>query len=289
MKSGFISLIGRTNAGKSSLLNYLLGEDISMVSHKANATRRKVNGIVMHGENQLIFVDTPGLHQSEKLINKLMVDVAIKSIGDSDAVVFVASVFDDLSDYEKFLSMKIEQKHIVVITKTDQTSDEKVVKKLIEYQKYQDKFSAILPISIKKNVYKKGILDEISKILPEHPYFFDPELISSTNTKDLYRDFILEAVYESVSSEIPYATDVIVAKVKEEDENFSIQADIITDTNSHKQILIGKNAETIKRIGIRARKRISEFSKVKIYLKLQVVVKKSWKSDRKSLESHFIY
>ena len=289
MKSGFVSLIGRTNAGKSSFLNYILGEKISLVSHKVNATRRKINGIVMHGSDQIIFVDTPGLHESNKMMNKIMVEVALNAIGDSDLVLFLAPIHDSTENYEKFLNSHDGINHIVLLTKIDEANDEKIVKKLSEYQKFQDKFGAIIPINIKKNVFKRQILDEICKFLPEHEYFYDPELISSTNLRDIYRDFILESIFENTNSELPYSTDVIIEKVNETPNLISIYAKIITDTQSHKQILIGKNGDTIKRIGIKSKKLISAFSKVKIYVKLSVFVKKSWKNDENSIKSHFIY
>ena len=268
MKSGFVSLIGRTNAGKSSFLNYILGEKISLVSHKVNATRRKINGIVMHGSDQIIFVDTPGLHESNKMMNKIMVEVALNAIGDSDLVLFLAPIHDSTENYEKFLNLH---------------------NGVNQYQKFQDKFGAIIPINIKKNVFKRQILDEICKFLPEHEYFYDPELISSTNLRDIYRDFILESIFENTNGELPYSTDVIIEKVNETPNLISIYAKIITDTQSHKQILIGKNGDTIKRIGIKSKKLISAFSKVKIYVKLSVFVKKSWKNDENSIKSHFIY
>ena len=289
MKSGFVCLIGRTNAGKSSFLNYILGEKISLVSHKVNATRRKINGIVMHEGDQIIFVDTPGLHESNKIMNKIMVEVALNAIGDSDLVLFLAPIHDSTENYEKFLNSNENVAHIVLLTKIDEANDEKIVQKLTEYQKFQDKFRAIIPINIKKNVFKRQILDEICKFLPEHEYFYDPELISSTNLRDIYRDFILESIYENTNGELPYSTDVIIEKINETPNLISIYAKIITDTNSHKQILIGKNGDTIKRIGIKSKKLISAFSKVKIFVKLSVFVKKSWKNDENSIKNQFIY
>jgi len=289
LKSGFVTLIGRTNSGKSSLLNYLIGENLSLVSHKANATRRKISGIAMNGDDQVIFIDTPGLHESGKLMNKLMIEVALKSIGDADLVLFLASIHDSVENYEKFLAIENLPRHIVILSKTDEASAEKIVAKLTEYSAFADKFEAIIPVSIKKQIYKRQILDEICKFLPEHPYYYDPELISAAQTRDIYRDLILQAVFESVSSEVPYYTDVVVKKVTEKPEIIEIYADLLTDTQSHKTILIGKNGETIKRIGIRARKLISNFSKVKIYIKLAVFVKKSTFFNEKLMKSEFIY
>ena len=177
----------------------------------------------------------------------------------------------------------------MILTKIDEVNDEKIVRRLLQYQKFTDKFEAIIPVSIKKKVYKKQVLDEICKILPEHEYFYDPEILSATNEREIYRDFILEAIFESMSDEIPYCSDVVMEKVIEKPGLISVYARIITDTNSHKEMLIGKNGEAIKRIGIRAKKLISNFSKVKIYLKLTVFVKKSWKNDEFMVKTDFIY
>ncbi|WP_261517475.1 GTPase Era [Campylobacter lanienae] len=286
MRSGFITLIGRTNAGKSSLLNYLLDHKISMVSHKQNATRRKILGIVMHDDdNQAIFIDTPGLHDSSKALNKFMIQSAIKSLGDADVVVFVTSVFDSVENYEKFLNLNSPLPHIIALTKIDEVSQDKLFKKLNEYQKYSNNFQAIIPITIKKQAYKKIFLDALIPLLPEHPHYYDPEFITTTNEKDIYRDFILEAIFECVSQEIPYSSDAIISKVKQSDI-LEIQAKIVTDNAHHKAILIGKNGATIKRIGIVARKIISKFSNQKVCIKLSVEVDKNWHTNENSIKKY---
>ena len=283
MKSGFVSIIGRTNAGKSSFLNALLNEKIAIVSHKQNATRRKINGIVMNGEDQIIFTDTPGLHESNKAINQLLINQAIKSMGDCDLIVFLAPIHDDTSDYEKFLALNPEKPHILVLTKVDESSNAKVLEKITKYQKFQDKFAALLTFSTKQPTYKKPLLDEICKLLPEHEYFYDPEFLTPTNEKEIFREFILEAIYENLSDEIPYLSDVIIKSVKEKTGITEIYASIITERDIHKSMIIGKNGETIKRIGIFARKLIQNLTNTKVFLKLDVVVKKGWSKEEKSL------
>lgn len=283
MKSGFVSIIGRTNAGKSSFLNALLNEKIAIVSHKQNATRRKINGIVMNGEDQIIFTDTPGLHESNKAINQLLINQAIKSMGDCDLIVFLAPIHDDTSDYEKFLALNPEKPHILVLTKVDESSNAKVLEKITQYQKFQDKFAALLTFSTKQPTYKKPLLDEICKLLPEHEYFYDPEFLTPTNEKEIFREFILEAIYENLSDEIPYLSDVIIKSVKEKTGITEIYASIITERDIHKSMIIGKNGETIKRIGIFARKLIQNLTNTKVFLKLDVVVKKGWSKEEKSL------
>ena len=283
MKSGFVSIIGRTNAGKSSFLNALLNEKIAIVSHKQNATRRKINGIVMNGEDQIIFTDTPGLHESNKAINQLLINQAIKSMGDCDLIVFLAPIHDDISDYEKFLALNPEKPHILVLTKVDESSNAKVLEKITQYQKFQDKFAALLTFSTKQPTYKKPLLDEICKLLPEHEYFYDPEFLTPTNEKEIFREFILEAIYENLSDEIPYLSDAIIKSVKEKTGITEIYASIITERDIHKSMIIGKNGETIKRIGIFARKLIQNLTNTKVFLKLDVVVKKGWSKEEKSL------
>ena len=283
MKSGFVSIIGRTNAGKSSFLNALLNEKIAIVSHKQNATRRKINGIVMNGEDQIIFTDTPGLHESNKAINQLLISQAIKSMGDCDLIVFLAPIHDSISDYEKFLALNPEKPHILVLTKVDESSNAKVLEKITQYQKFQDKFAALLTFSTKQPTYKKPLLDEICKLLPEHEHFYDPEFLTPTNEKEIFREFILEAIYENLSDEIPYLSDAIIKSVKEKTGITEIYASIITERDIHKSMIIGKNGETIKRIGIFARKLIQNLTNTKVFLKLDVVVKKGWSKEEKSL------
>ena len=283
MKSGFVSIIGRTNAGKSSLLNFLLDAKITIVSHKQNATRRKISGIVMNGEDQIVFTDTPGLHESNKTLNKLMINEAIKSMGDCDAIVFLAPIHDSIDDYVKFLNLNPQKPHILVLTKVDEVSNAKVLEKIAQYQKFQDKFRALLPFSVKKQTYKKPLLDEICKLLPEHEYFYDPEFLTPTNEKEIFREFILEAIYENLSDEIPYLSDAIIKSVKEKTGITEIYASIITERDIHKSMIIGKNGETIKRIGIFARKLIQNLTNTKVFLKLDVVVKKGWSKEEKSL------
>ncbi|AJC90653.1 GTPase Era [Campylobacter subantarcticus] len=284
MRSGFVSIVGRTNAGKSSILNSLLEEKVAMVSHKQNATRRKINAIVMHEDHQLIFIDTPGLHASSKAMNQLMIDLAIKSIADCDVILFVASIYDDIKDYENFLSLNPKVPHIILINKVDLVKKEILLKKLSEYARFSSHFSAIIPYSAKQKFYKKILLDEMVKYLPEHPYYFDPEFITTTNEKDIYRDFILETIYENLSDEIPYTTEVKIEKIKEIDQIYHINATIITDGNSHKGMILGKDGATIKRIGKEARIKIEKLAQKKVMLKLFVQLEKKWHKNEQNLK-----
>ena len=283
-KAGYVALIGRPNAGKSTLLNWLLGEKIAMVSHKAQATRKRLYAIVMHKNAQIIFIDTPGLHEKERLLNKFMLEEALKAIGDCDLILFLAPVTDPVVHYEKFLELAKNRPHILVLTKIDMVSNEELLKKIAEYQKYQDRFLELVPVSVKKNIGKEALLDTIVKYLPEHPYYYDPELLTTENIRDIYKELIREAIFENLSDEIPYESDVIIEKIEETPTMDKVYAMIVVEKPSQKGIIIGKKGETIKRIGKDARRLLEEFSGKKIFLNLFVVVKKGWTKSKKEME-----
>jgi GTPase len=285
-KCGYVSVVGRPNAGKSSLLNCLVGEKIAMVSHKANATRKRSNIIVMHEDDQIIFVDTPGIHETEKLLNQFMLEEALRAMGDCDLILFLAPVTDSLKYYEDFLEKnKKNTKHILLLTKIDFVNNDELMAKLKEYEKYSDKYEAIIPISIKKATKKADILDEVVKYLPEHPYLFDPEIMTTEHLRDIYKEFIRESIFENISDEIPYETDVIVNKVEEKPNVDVIKATIIVQKDTQKGMIIGQNATAIKRIGKAARIKIEKLSGKKCYLELFVSIKKNWTKNKDALKS----
>jgi len=284
-KAGFVSLIGRPNAGKSTLMNSLLGEKIAMVSQKANATRKRSNAIVMYEDTQIIFVDTPGLHEKEKVLNQFMLDEALKAMGDCDLIVYLAPVTDSVEHYEKFLKLNNDKvKHIIVLSKIDQVSQEKLFKKINSYSPFAQHFEALIPVAIPRKVGHDDLLKVISKNLPESPFLYDPEDLTSELVRDIYAGFIREGIFENVSDEIPYESDVIIDSIEEDDGIDRIYATIIIEKESQKGILIGKGGESIKRIGKSAREKIERLSGQKAYLNLQVTVKKGWTKDKAFLE-----
>ena len=283
-KAGFVSVVGRPNSGKSSLLNWLIGEKLALVSHKANATRKRMNFIVMHKNTQIIFIDTPGIHQKERLLNQFMLEEALKAIGDCDLILFLASVKDSIQEYENFLKLnKKKTPHIVLLTKMDLVSKNELLKKIAQYHKYQESYKELVPISIKKGTKQSELLDIISKYIPNHPYLYDPELLTTENLKEIYKEYIREALFNNLSDEIPYSSDVVVEKVEEGKELEKIYANIITEKKSQKGMIIGKGGSAIKRIGTEARKNIENLSGKKVFLKLEVMVKPGWSKDKKAL------
>jgi len=285
-RAGFVAVVGRPNAGKSTLLNYIIGEKLAMVSKKAQATRKRMNIIVMHKNAQIIFVDTPGIHKKERLLNQFMLDEALKAMGDSDLIIFLAPVTDKLTEYEKFLALNEakETKHIIVLTKIDHVKQGDILKKLGEYQKYQDKFEAIIPFSVNKKVGKEQLLDEITRHLPESPWLFDPEILTTDNIRDIYKELIRESIFENMSDEIPYESDVIIDKIYEEEHIDKVYATIIVEKETQKGVIVGQKGAGIKRVGKLAREQMERFAGKKIFLDLHVSVKKGWSKNRESLE-----
>jgi GTP-binding protein Era len=285
-KAGFVSLIGRPNAGKSTLMNSLLGEKIAMVSQKANATRKRSNAIVMHEDTQIIFVDTPGLHEREKILNQFMLDEALKAMGDCDLIVYLAPITDSTEHYEKFLKLNAnKRKHIIVLSKIDQVKQDRLFKTIASYNQYSDEFEALIPVAIPKKIGHDELLKVISKNLPESPFLFDKDNLTSELVRDIYAGFIREGIFENVSDEVPYESDVLIDGIEEDDARIDkIFATIIIEKESQKGIIIGKGGECIKRIGKSAREKIQMLSGKKAYLELQVSVKKGWSKDKAFLE-----
>ncbi len=283
-RAGFVATVGRPNAGKSTLLNYLVQEKVAMVSHKQNATRKRLNIIVMDGENQLIFVDTPGLHKREKLLNQFMLQEALNAISDCDLILFLSPISDSLEHYEEFLSLSKDKPHIVLITKCDGFSSEEIAKKLQEFEKYSDKFLEILPFSIKRDKYRETLIKTVSKYLPNAPHFYDPEILTDSHLRELYKEFIRESLFDNLSDELPYESDVIIDKIEEGERLDRVFATIIVEKSSQKMVVIGEGGKTIKRIGKSAREKIEALSGKKIYLELFVSIKKGWSKDKASLK-----
>lgn len=291
-KAGFVAVVGRPNAGKSTLLNHIIDEKVAMVSKKAQATRKRMNIIAMYHdettqeETQIIFVDTPGIHQKEKLLNQFMLDEALKAMGDADLIVFLAPVTDKLTEYEKFLALSQTKrvKHIVLLTKIDHVKSGDILHKLGEYQKYQEHFEAIIPFSVNKKVGKEQLLKEVSTHLPYSPFYYDTELLTTDNIRDIYKELIRESIFENLSDEIPYESDVTIEKIDEEEEIDRVYATIVVEKETQKGMIVGERGEGIKRVGKFARRQMEIFAGKRIFLDLHVSVKKGWSKNRDGLE-----
>ena len=285
IKSGFVGVVGEPNAGKSTLINWLVGEKIAMTSRKANATRKRMTAIVMHKEHQIVLIDTPGIHEKEKLLNKYMLNEALKVLGDSDFLLYLADVRKRIDGYKKFLELnKKGIPHLLLLTKVDMVTEESKLQKIEEYSQFKDSYLELIPISSTMNLNRELLLDTIVKYLPTHPYYFDPELISTENIKDIYKELIREALFDKLNDEIPYESDIIIEKIEENDDIDKVYAMIITQKDTQKSMIIGKKGKKIKELGIYARKLLEQFSGKKVYLELYVKTVPNWTKNKKMLE-----
>lgn len=284
-KSGFVAVVGRPNAGKSTLINALVGERIAMVSQKANATRKRQMVIVMHGEDtQIVLVDTPGLHEKERELNRFMLAEALKAVSDCELILFLADMTDGVENYERFLKLASDRPHILVLTKADHYTHDKRLEAVARYQPYQDRFLSLVPLSATKGENLTNLIGEVASHLPEGPHYYDPEDLTTQSMREIYREMIREALFDGLSDEIPYGTDVLIEEFREKKEVDVVTATIIVEKNSQKGIVIGKGGTAIKRLGKAAREKMTNFSSKRIFLDLQVRVEPDWSRNKPFLK-----
>jgi len=285
-KCGFVAVVGKPNAGKSTLLNWLIGEKIMLVSHKANATRKRLKGILMHNDAQIILVDTPGLQTGKKLLNEYMLSEAVKALQDGDLTLFIADGRTAERDYAEYMELAGDKPHILLVNKIDMLQKERLVQTLDGLNSGNKKFLELIPISATKEKGGKQILDSIVKYLPDSPYLYDPEFLTDQTIREIYKEIIREELFNGLSDEIPYETEVVINKIHESDTFDKVEATIIANKDSQKAMIIGKGGQTIKRIGTRARIALERFSQKKIHLELFVKTSKNWVTSKQELAEY---
>ena len=293
-KSGFVTLIGRTNVGKSTLLNLLVGEKVAAIANKVQTTRTAIKGIVNRQNSQIIFVDTPGIHKPKTKLNETMVETSFTSLTDSDIVLFlIEATSEDIGRGDRIILDKIKEskrKTILIINKIDLVKREKLLN-LIDIYSKEYKFEAVIPISATNVKYKEVILEEIEKNLKPGPAYYDIEEYTDQTLRQLAEETIREKALKMLQDEVPHGIFVEVEKMKQRknknnEDIYDIEATIYCLKNSHKGIIIGKNGEMLKRIGRSARIDMEENFGVKVNLKTWVKVKEDWQ-DNNSIVSKF--
>ena len=286
-KSGFVTLIGRTNVGKSTLLNLLVGEKVAAIANKVQTTRTAIKGIVNRENSQIIFIDTPGIHKPKTKLNETMVETSFTSIGDTDIILFlIEATSEDIGKGDRIILDKIKEankKAILIINKIDLIKREKLLK-LIDIYSKEYSFEAVIPIEATNPKYKNIILEEIEKNLNEGPAYYDIEEYTDQTLRQLAEETIREKALKLLQDEVPHGIFVEVEKLKErknkQGENiYDIEATIYCLRNSHKGIIIGKNGEMLKRIGRLARIDMEQNFGVKVNLKTWVKVKEDWQEN----------
>ena len=288
-KSGFVSIIGRTNVGKSTLINLLVGEKIAAIANKVQTTRAQVKGIVNRPNSQIVFIDTPGIHKPKTKLNDNMIELSWGAIQDSDIVLFIIEADSkEVGRGDKKILEKIKEskkKTILIINKMDLVKKEELAK-IIDIYKEEYNFEAIIPISALKPKYKEVVLDEIEKNLKEGMPFYDLEEYTDQTLRQLAEETIREKALILLQDEVPHGIFVKVEKMtlkktRTNEKIYVIEATIYCLRNAHKGIIIGKNGAMLKRIGTMARKDMEENFGTKVNLKTWVKVKENWMNDTK--------
>lgn len=289
-KSGFVTLIGRPNVGKSTLMNYLIGQKIAITSNKPQTTRNRIQTVLTTEEGQIIFVDTPGIHKAKNKLGEYMVNVAERTLNEVDAVLWLVEPTTFIGAGEKHIAdqlKKVTTPVILVINKVDSVKKEEVLASIAAYQDIYD-FAAIVPVSARSGENTEELLKVVYQYLPYGPQFYDEDTITDQPERQIVAELIREKALHCLNEEIPHGIAVVIDSMKKKGKVMHIDATIICERDSHKGIIIGKQGSMLKKIGSTARYEIEKMLDMQANLKLWVKVKKDWR-DSDFLVKNFGY
>lgn len=283
-KAGFVSIIGKPNAGKSTLMNALIGEKMSIVTSKAQTTRHRILGIINDADHQIIFSDTPGVIKPAYSLQESMMDVVKGSLVDADLILFVTDINERFDESDVIEALKKTKAPIaVLINKIDKSSEEEILKKVDFWQETLTP-DTILAISAKLGHNTQAVMQFILDRLPEHPPYFEKDALTDRPERFFVSEIVREKIFKLFEKEIPYSTEVVVNSFKEEPTIIRISAEIIVERDSQKNIIIGKGGSMIKKVGTYARQDIEDFLQKKVFLELFVKVIPDWRSKKNYLK-----
>jgi GTP-binding protein Era len=284
-RTGFISIVGRPNVGKSTLLNSILGEKIAIVSNKPQTTRNRIAGIETRGEDQFVFLDTPGIFKPQNSLGDFMVKTANSTMQEGDMVILVADAGYRPGDVEEGIIAYLKKSGtpaILALNKVDLYRREVIAQTIAAYAA-EHNFEAVVPISAKKGKYVNEVLDECSKLLREGDWFYDEDMITDQPQRQMVAEIIREKILRTLDKEIPHGVAIVVEEYRDEGSIVRIRAEIFCEKASHKGILVGKNGETLKRIGSYAREDMEKLLDAQVYLNLWVKVKENWRDSARGI------
>ena len=286
-KSGYVSIVGVPNAGKSTLLNRMLGEKISITSKKPQTTRNRILGVLHRSKSQMIFFDTPGVFRAKDVLNVRIVDAAFSTLGDADLVLVVVDVSRPDPDAEKYLVKRLKNQSkpvILALNKIDLVEKSRILE-IIEKWSQIYGFKDVVPISARHGTQVDDLITTMEKMLPIGPPLFPQDALTDVSEQFIVAELVREQVFRMTGEEIPYATAVTIDTFKEKKGGrlISIEATIHLERSSQKGIVIGKNGSKLKQIGSRSREQIEKLLGTKVYLKLFVRVQKNWRKDTKAI------
>ncbi len=281
-RSAFISIIGRPNVGKSSILNRILGEKIAIVTNKPQTTRTRIMGVYTEGEYQLVFTDTPGMHKAKTSLGKYMVRSVTESVSGADACLLVVDATEEISDTERELIERMKNLSlpcVLAINKVDIVKEKSLIMKtILDYSSLYD-FDAVVPVSAKKGEGIDELIDELKKLTSEGGHFFEADTLTDQPERQLAAEMLREKLLLCLDKEIPHGTAVVIEKMRQRDEELlDIEATIYCERDSHKGIIIGKGGSMLKKISSRARADMENFFDCKVNLQTWVKVKEDWRN-----------
>lgn len=280
-KSGFCAIIGMPNVGKSTLLNAIAGQKIAIISDKPQTTRNKILAIYSEPGMQIVFTDTPGIHNPHNKLGEYMVKMANESMRDTDVILFVVDATKGIREMEREIAKNIDKigiPCILVINKVDAVKKEDLLPMIADYSSIND-FNAIIPISAKENDGVDSIIEAIADYMEEGPMFFDEDMVTDQPEKVIAAEIIREKMLWLLDKEVPHGIAIEITKMKEKNKITEIYATIYCERKSHKGIIIGKNGDMLKRIGTMARADIEKMLDKKVYLELWVKIKTDWRNS----------
>jgi len=286
-KSGFITVVGRPNVGKSTLINHLMGAKLSIVSNKPQTTRKNMNAIYTDDDAQIIFVDTPGIHKAKNKLGEYMVHVAKESLSQVDLVIFITTASGEIHPGDAIILEELKglkTPKFLLVNKIDEFTQDRVAKTLELYGKAAE-FDEIIPISALKGKNTEDILALVKKYLPEGPMYYPEDMVADVHLRFMAAETIREKALKLLQQEIPHGIAVEITTMQEkENGNWYIEADIICEKDSHKGIIIGKGGQTLKKIGTWAREDMEVYLEGKVDLKTFVKVRKEWRDNQTLLK-----
>ena len=280
-KTAFIAIVGRPNVGKSTLLNAILGEKIAIVSKKPQTTRNRITGVHTVGENQFVFLDTPGMHRPRTRLGDYMVKTTGETLGSSDAAILVVEPHGNVGDIEQSLIANLKATKmpaILVINKTDTVNAPAIAKTIAAYASAYD-FDAVVPISAKNEKGVDTVVGECERYLQDSVWYFPPDVLTDMPERHIAAEIIREKLLRVLDEEIPHGTAVCIEEFKETKTMIRIRAEIFCERQSHKGIIIGRHGETLKKIGTYAREDLEKFLGTKVFLDLWIKVKENWRDS----------
>lgn len=291
MKSGFVSIVGRPNVGKSTLLNAIIGKKIAITSSTAQTTRNIIQGIYNEDDLQIVFVDTPGIHKPQNKLGTVLNKQAYYSLSDVDVILFLVDVTQEFGRGDNFILEKLKENDIpviLVLNKIDKINYEELLPIIDKYKDLYP-FKEIVPLSAMKSKNIDELIKVISNYLSDDIKYYDDDIITNVSTTFSISELVREKVLYFTTKEVPHAVTCIVDDVSEDKYNVSVSASIIVDRESLKKILIGKNGTMVKKIGIEARRDIENFLDKKVYLDLRVKVIEKWRDKEQFLNQTLGY